>query len=1085
MKNKKIVLLSILLSIVSACVVVMNGNTKKLSAQEIVKVEEEKVMSSPIATRTIQSDLLAKLKEGWAELPEGSTEGVIENPINHSKIGFVNLGINHLYPSPVTRQGFALIDDAGESPVGETGFVPYVNNKKMYPKSSTANIFLVEAVGLGSWRGNETTFLKKGNTLREIIVDEANAVLFVYDLAMEANLNFSLKFSMYNTSNQNKKFSIVEERKLQHQNPGIANAPIYRLGKNQGIYQTNNGLRLTYKLKDDKGTWISDFTRYVVGSAIHKEPQVLGYNLISDSWFKDDFSVTGNEATSNEVLFPGYAYSQPHLQFGAPPKIITPGEAMVVGYEVFTGNEIPYMEIALTPDAFNVYDDHTDFSGNYILSKIPTVGDQGIVKFTYPDGSEEDKNYVGNATKESLGIFKIPRTSLPKVLNDDTEEIKTYYTDVLATNTKSSAQIVGLVSKEYVIPINVYKFGAKPLAQLIKKGTAFTKKAEELIEKPGILPGHAVSYSYEGAIPDTTTIGYKFANVRMTDTTMQPNKTTIIKVPFQVVDELPTPGSLYIGANDFQEKASAFEGITAEQVKEKILALSESAAWNVDTGSGVGIDLVVESTTLVPNPGPGKYTARLNAKLEGTVKQVTKDISITIFQEQNVKIAFVDDAGAALHEPIMFRGLVGSTLDLTKEATVQAALVAVDKKYYDLVTSPTPETGIIIDPDEKTVTYTFKKRKQEVRVRFIDENKKILKAGRIFSGKIGSTINVAANISVVNNLADLKADHYELMKTPENDTAVLVEPEMKIVYYEFKKIEQNINIAFVDNVGTVLHEIVTLRGPIGSTKDLTKEPTVQTVLEEVKKKKHYDLVTSPMPETGIIVDPEEKTVTYTFKKSQGMLKVTFLNEGKEPIEEPITITENVGTAVNLATNVDVQAAVKKLKTQHYELVQAPVNETSEVIIIGERSVSYEFKGMLFVKSFPSKLDFGNKYMIRPFIKGEQPKYDRPLVVADNRVSKTAWKLTATLEDSLRSVESPSEVLPRALTYKAKNAEKLYLLKGETIPIEMGQSMSTGVYNISDRWETSNTGLQLEVFSREIIQKGNYKTSILWQMGSTP
>lgn len=89
-------------------------------------------------------------------------------------------------------------------------------------------------------------------------------------------------------------------------------------------------------------------------------------------------------------------------------------------------------------------------------------------------------------------------------------------------------------------------------------------------------------------------------------------------------------------------------------------------------------------------------------------------------------------------------------------------------------------------------------------------------------------------------------------------------------------------------------------------------------------------------------------------------------------------------------------------------------------------------------------------MICPFIKGEQPKYDMPLVVADNRVNKTAWTLTATLEDSLRSVESPNEVLPRALAYKVKNKEKQYLLKGETLPIEMGTAMSTGIYNISDK-----------------------------------
>ncbi|WP_348921586.1 L-type lectin-domain containing protein [Enterococcus rotai] len=254
--------------------------------------------------------------------------------------------------------------------------------------------------------------------------------------------------------------------------------------------------------------------------------------------------------------------------------------------------------------------------------------------------------------------------------------------------------------------------------------------------------------------------------------------------------------------------------------------------------------------------------------------------------------------------------------------------------------------------------------------------------------------------------------------------------------------------------------------------------------------------TTQLPTPGII--PESKVYSIVVATSNSKLvlnlemeindasiRILFLNEAGKQLRESIELMGNVGEIKDLTKEASVQKAIQKIKEKHYELVESPSAESSIPIEIDGVSVYYKFKGQLFIESFPANLNFGDTYLTRPFIKEEQPVYDSPLVIGDTRNSKTPWTLTATLEQPLTSEENPSEVLSRAIWYKVNDSTKVPLYKGEAQPIEVGTVSGSGEYNISQGWDLNHTGIQLNVFSNEIVQKGKYKAAILWQVAVTP
>ncbi|WP_086314562.1 hypothetical protein A5821_002144 [Enterococcus sp. 7F3_DIV0205] len=234
-----------------------------------------------------------------------------------------------------------------------------------------------------------------------------------------------------------------------------------------------------------------------------------------------------------------------------------------------------------------------------------------------------------------------------------------------------------------------------------------------------------------------------------------------------------------------------------------------------------------------------------------------------------------------------------------------------------------------------------------------------------------------------------------------------------------------------------------------------------------------------------LVEYTSNSQSFTINPKIAAVKIRFVDEDGVDIGkvEPINSTAIIGTILDLKQfDTEIQKRLTILEAEHYELVEPPVDKQE---ITGPLELFYRYKGSLFIGSFPETLNFGDKYLKSKLIKGEQPKYDKELVIRDTRKSKGAWKLLATLEQPLTSEEDPSEVINNVLFYKQDATTKIPLLKGQAQPIETGNATSSGEYNISDKWTKNKTGLELSVYSNKVYQTGKYTASILWQVEVTP
>ncbi|WP_207694490.1 hypothetical protein DOK67_0000245 [Enterococcus sp. DIV0212c] len=249
-----------------------------------------------------------------------------------------------------------------------------------------------------------------------------------------------------------------------------------------------------------------------------------------------------------------------------------------------------------------------------------------------------------------------------------------------------------------------------------------------------------------------------------------------------------------------------------------------------------------------------------------------------------------------------------------------------------------------------------------------------------------------------------------------------------------------------------------------------------------------------IPEAGdflVKLEYTEKNTTLNLainlKIVAGLSKVIvqYVDESGEAILNPTTIIEKVGKTVNLTEQETVKTTIEEIIDKHYLLVARPSSEAAISVTKEEKTVTYQFKGTLQVISSPKYINFGRKTLKNFFIKVEQAKYDKPLIIWDNRKVKSSWTVTATLKKALTNTEDESMELPRAIKYKMNEEKSIVLLKDVAQSIAVRKPNDSNEYNISEDWKNGQKGFQLEITSREILKLGAYKGTILWQVGETP
>ncbi|WP_086314563.1 hypothetical protein A5821_002145 [Enterococcus sp. 7F3_DIV0205] len=774
-----------------------------------------------------------------------------------------------------------------------------------------------------------------GKRFKTETLDWANQLKYIHEVTIAPNQSYRVQTRIENVSAATVNLGFI--------NKGMVGAGGISFATNYFLTSLGNGRGI-------RGQFTKDIDQNQTVFAIDFKPRVADpytywdtkESMLAKDWI--EFNKTAlkpgmetNKIRSGENIFDkkGIAY---YYSAGVPEKPVASGGSVSATWDLFFGEALPYISIAVEPEEYNVYQDtpNQEFKYNYTLGNIPTVDDYGTMTITYPDDSKENKPFTG---RDLTGAITLPRSKLPTQLNDRPGTIKTYETSVLAIN-EAPGVWQGLPSEDKYLNLNVYNLGGTPIAQIIKKDSAWNKTADSLIKDPVILPGHKASFDYVDKTKpvDSSKVGLQFAEIRMTDTN-EPSRTAIIKVPVMVMDgTIPTTG-LMVGANDFSIDKSQLTGLTDEQLKNLILKESNAVGWEVSTGLTEGIDLSVSATTLTNSPDiTKKYTATIKATKDSLVKEAK--INITVTAKSNLKIRFVDEKGEDVASPIDLQKNVASKVDLTKEDAVLAAIKEQTDLGYLVTERPENETAYPIAEMDQTIYYRFK-TESKLTVEFINGKNDVLNSVEL-TEKIGRKVDLTKEIAVQTILTALKGKGYVLLESPENEVAYpMTNNDTQKVVYRFKT-ESQLTVKFVNEDNSIIDskDTIELVKEIGVPIDLTQEVGVKEKIDKYKGKR-YVLIESPTPEIAYPITADDQTIFYKFQ-TKSKLIINFIDENNDMLKT-LELTKEIGVPVDLSKNLDVMKVLEGLKIDNRVLEQRPLNETSYPIDGTNEPVYYRFR----------------------------------------------------------------------------------------------------------------------------------------------
>ncbi|MGM0219207.1 RICIN domain-containing protein [Enterococcus sp. AZ126] len=268
------------------------------------------------------------------------------------------------------------------------------------------------------------------------------------------------------------------------------------------------------------------------------------------------------------------------------------------------------------------------------------------------------------------------------------------------------------------------------------------------------------------------------------------------------------------------------------------------------------------------------------------------------------------------------------------------------------------------------------------------------------------------------------------------------------------------------------------------------------------------LNTSLLPKPGTSLTDGDYAFTYTYGTLSlnlnlnikidilRIITVLFVDEANKNIREPIKLEYHTSPnpskppVADLSMSPEINDQLSDLENDNYLIVERPENE-KHVSLDTDSTMIYQLAGTLSIKSYPQKINFGQQHLILPFIDDDKFSYDAPLIIWDNRKTKDNqrknWQLTATLTKPLTSEVDPTSIIYDALYYQINDKNiKLPLIQDQAQTIKENKNdINQPEFNLSKEWENKNEGLQLQLFSKQVNQEGNYTASILWKIGDLP
>ncbi|MGM0218745.1 hypothetical protein [Enterococcus sp. AZ126] len=783
-------------------------------------------------------------RDNWLTA-DASNPGTLVNGFNGSMLGFSNFGdtkITELMGSNVKKPEIGLLfRDSQKKSYIWNGYaypplisqIPSVNFKPLYDNQAIGSEYPLpfnegkwnRFAGLG-WDGNENTAkptkvlenLRKENKIKQIILDDVNNVLYVYNGGFTRNLNFNYTLDMYNISNIDKTFTMLESVDLYfNKSDGV---PVYALRDGSGFKMEKDGETLSIKLKDNQGRWLSGYKKWNVYDMNSPLSTKYGMNYFGDS-FAERKGQEALDLKEGDWIFgidtehPGRYDSS--YELGAPAKLVSPMERLRVGYELFYGSEIPKMKletqftapkigsnIDMYTSQYSEYYRQGNFQLNmaYTLGDIPDIGGggKGTLYVTYPNGTVSEQPFEANVNENKTAgiILNVPNKGFvdPSELNPEKmDSTKFTISSIAVDETFQNLGKLGQPSNDAYSEMTVYNFAAIPKFVQKKLGTAFSwgSNPKEYIERLNKLPStpeNKITYEYvdKENLPDTTKDGIFKVPVKITDTAE--NVETIIPIPFIVYTDAPPTSGLDVVASDIRANPSEIQGKSMKELKEWILDKSNAVGVDRTTGSIEGVDVNVNSLNgFSASSLPGNYKVGLIAT-KGSTKSAEKMINITITKPSlTTTVQFVEKGKEST--PIAtttFSGAEDSEIsDLTKETGIKSKLAELSKQYEVSGATDTQGKEITSYPkytigstENNTIRLILNKKKQKLTVQFKTTDKEDLDPSVkpiVIEETIGTEIELSKNKQVIKVLNAIKAEHYQLVDQPEDKLTISESPQ--------------------------------------------------------------------------------------------------------------------------------------------------------------------------------------------------------------------------------------------------------------------------------------------------------------------
>lgn len=626
---------------------------------------------------TVMPDGIISDVSDWEEIPLGSNEGVIVNPVNHSKIGFNQRGMKS---NVKTEFGFVINDKLGRNYVHnnlQASFIPYSNSDNiLYWQSGSAGNGMSNYGFGGAPNSNMTItssyFLKHKETgaLKQIITEAKRHYIYVFDLFLRNNLNFDITFTAYNTRNQEQVLAIVEYAdtdyiddnvSLETYSKKIRKRPSNKIETVDEILgfamSPNDEDRMSFILKNNQGHWLTDYRKMAPGVL-----QIAPNNQIMAQFPYASWNLGGIEPVFGRGLIqPGIERFNLEnktsitknldtaYQLASENKTLKEGESLSVGYQLFLGSDIKLMDLKLEPDELNFYTvdlkEGEDIGIDYVLSGMDAKERLSGPIYASTDGqnvieiAEFDKP-VGETHAEGHLRFPDSMFTRAEESNKDYGNTETYEIMISAVNMESESNYYLLSSDEEILTINTYDLGAEPINQTIKKGTKWTKKPEDLLTNKRFVPGNDVVFEYvDDQTIQTDVLGLQSIDVKMKDKTSDSER--IYTVFVNVIDgNLPNDGVTLV-ANGFElQGRGEIAHKTNEEKYQMIIDKSNAVAWDNSTGLSRGLDIYMMYTGLNDGITPGPYNEHIYVKRTGSSIQITSAV---------VKVLLLPDIDAEIN----------------------------------------------------------------------------------------------------------------------------------------------------------------------------------------------------------------------------------------------------------------------------------------------------------------------------------------------------------------------------------------------------------------------------------------------------